>query len=97
MVEAPVATQTKQTKELSETDGHTNWHWMNIIAQKCSTETESVCFQFKFILRLTTTTAFLKKIEKQESELCTFCNENIKALCIFSVNVHTQANNGQYF
>ena len=78
--EAPVAKQTKWTKELSETDGHIDWYWMNTKAQKCSTETETVCFQIKFIHRLTTTNAFLKKIGKEESELCTFCNKNIESL-----------------
>ena len=90
VAEAPVAKQTTWTKELSETDRYIDRHCINTKAQKCSTETETVCFQIKFIHRLTTTNAFLRKIGRQEFELCTFSYNNIQSVMhIFSECTYT--------
>ena len=72
-------------------DVHTDWFWINTIAQKCAFETDTICFQFKLTQRSITTNTCLKKIGRQDFDLGTFCNRSSETLInLFADSEYTE-------
>ena len=76
--EKPMASQTKWHRDCDLDEKEIDWEKTVQLPRTCTKSTKLIIFQFKFLHRRLPTNSFLPKIVVKESDLFTFCKEEMQ-------------------